>query len=63
MITPGDIMSTSGHVQYIGGYHESIRGCSVHRDFQYKLKGFYEIAPPHESWNPPDVLMVSPPMS
>ena len=33
-----DIMSTSGDVQYIGGYHEYIggyhdyiRGCSVHR--------------------------------
>ena len=23
-------MSTSGDVQYIGGYHEHIRGCSVH---------------------------------
>ena len=23
-------MSTSGDVQYIGGYHEYIRGCSVH---------------------------------
>ena len=34
----GDIMSTSGDVPYIGGYHdecggyhEYIRGCSVHR--------------------------------
>ena len=34
-------MSTSGDVQYIGGYHEYIRGyheyiggCSVHRSFQ-----------------------------
>ena len=34
----GDIMSTSGHVQYIreyhyecGGYHVYIGGCSVHR--------------------------------
>ena len=24
-------MSTSGDVQYIGGYHEYIGGCSVHR--------------------------------
>ena len=24
-------MSTSGDVQYIGGYHEYIGGCSVHQ--------------------------------
>ena len=30
----GGYMSTSG------GYHEYIGGCSVHQDFQYKLKGF-----------------------
>ena len=27
----GDIMSTLGGFQYTGGYHEYIRGCSVHR--------------------------------
>ena len=38
MMHVGDIMSTSGDVQYIGdikstlgGYHEYIGGCSVHR--------------------------------
>ena len=31
MSTSGDIMSPSGGVQYIGGYHEYIRECSVHR--------------------------------
>ena len=60
----GDTMST------LGGYHEYIRGCSVHqgdimmhvegyhacggissihRSFQYKLKGFSHLAPPHAS--------------
>ena len=39
----GDIMST------LGGYHEYIGGCSVHRSFQQKLKGFYQVAPPHVS--------------
>ena len=45
MIHVGDTMSTSGDVQYIGGYHEDIMstsggyheyigGCSVHRGFQ-----------------------------
>ena len=38
-----------GGVQYIGGYHEYIEGCSVHRSFQYKLKGFCHLAPPHAS--------------
>ena len=56
MIHVGDTMSTSGDVQYIGGYHEYIGGyheyiggCSVHRSFQQKLKGFYQVAPPHVS--------------
>ena len=31
MIHVGDTMSTSGDVQHIGGYHEYIGGCSVHR--------------------------------
>ena len=31
MGTLGDIMSTMGGVQYIGGYHEYIGRCSVHR--------------------------------
>ena len=48
MIHVGDTMSTWGDVQYIGGYHEYIRGimstsggyheyiggCSVHRSFK-----------------------------
>ena len=50
-------MSTSGgYHEYIGGYHEYIRGyheyiggCSVHQSFQQKLKGFYQVAPPHVS--------------
>ena len=37
-----DIMSTLNDVPYIGG-------CSVHWGFQYKLKGFYHLAPPHAS--------------
>ena len=54
--TCGDTMSTSGDVQYImgtmstsRGYHEYIRGCSVHWGFQQKLEGFYQLAPPHAS--------------
>ena len=31
MMHVGDMMSTSEDVQYIGKYHEYIRGCSVHR--------------------------------
>ena len=31
MMHVGDIMSTSGDVQYIRGYHEYIGRCSVHR--------------------------------
>ena len=34
MIHVGDIMSTSGDVQYIG--------------FSIQIKGFYQLAPPHE---------------
>ena len=56
MMHVGDIISSSGDVQYIGGfmmhvvgYHEYIEGCSVHRGFPYKLKGFYQLAPPHTS--------------
>ena len=45
----GDIVSTSGDVQYIRGYHEYMGGCSVHRGFQYKFKGFCYLAPPHAS--------------
>ena len=43
MSRSGDIMSTLGDVQYIGGYHEYIGGCSVHRDFQYKSKDFINL--------------------
>ena len=50
MSTSGDIMSTSGDIMSTsGGYHEYIGGCSVHRSFQWKLKGFYQVAPPHVS--------------
>ena len=46
-----DIMGCSVHrgdiMMHVGGYHEYIRGCSVHRGFQYKLKGFCHLAPPH----------------
>ena len=46
----GDTMSTSGgYHEYIGGYHEYIEGCSVHRNFQQKLKEFYQVTPPHVS--------------
>ena len=52
----GDTMSTLEDVQYIGGYHDAcggyheyIGGCSGRRGFQYKLKGFYQLAPPHAS--------------
>ena len=41
-----------GDVQYIGGYHDScggyyeyIRGCSVHRGFQYKSKPLINLLP------------------
>ena len=59
--TLGDTMST------LGGYHKYIGVCSVHRSFQYKLKGFITLLPhmhhgipPMYSWYPPDVLMISP---
>ena len=29
MTTSGDIISTSGDVQYIGGYHDACRGFSI----------------------------------
>ena len=34
-------MSTSGDVQYIGGYHEYIGGCSVHRGDTMSTSGGY----------------------
>ena len=49
-----------------GGYHEYIEGCSVHWDFQQKLKGFHQLAAPNVKMispnvlNIPDVIMVSP---
>ena len=37
------MFSTSGGVQYIGGYHEYIRGCSVHRgDIMMNVGGYHE---------------------
>ena len=36
-------MSTSGGVQYIGGYHEYIGECSVHRgDITMHVGGYHE---------------------
>ena len=58
MSTSGYIMSTLRVFSTSGGYHEYIRACSVHRGFQYKLKGFCHLAPPHASY-PPEVLMIS----
>ena len=55
----GDIMSTSG------GYHEYIGGCSAHwgmfstSEFSIEIERLYQVAPPHVSWYPPDVFMVS----
>ena len=46
-------MSTSGDVQYIGGYHEYIGG------FQYKSKAFMNLLP-HMNHDTPDVLKISP---
>ena len=37
-------MSTSGGVQYIGGYHEYIGGCSVHRGDTISTSGGYHDA-------------------
>ena len=45
MTTSGDIMSTSRDVQYIGGYHEYIGDCSVHRVFNRNLKDFINLLP------------------
>ena len=37
------MFSTSGGVQYIGGYHEYIGGCSVHRgDIIMNVGGYHE---------------------
>ena len=41
----------------LGGYHEYIRGCSVHQGdtmiqvggYHEYMKGFYQVAPPHVS--------------
>ena len=50
MSTSGDFMSTlGGYHDACGGYHECIGGCSVHWGFQYKLKGFCHLAPPHDT--------------
>ena len=36
-------MSTSGDVQYIGGYHEYIGGCSVHQRGMFSTsEGYHE---------------------
>ena len=49
MSTSGDIVSTSGgYHEYIGAV-QYVGGCSVHQSFQQKLKGFYQVAPPHVS--------------
>ena len=50
MSTSVDFMSTlGGYHDACGGYHEYIEGCSVHWGFQYTLKGFCHLAPPHAS--------------
>ena len=41
MSTSGDIMSTSGGVQYIGGIPRVHRGCSVHRRDTMSTSGGY----------------------
>ena len=44
LVHRGDIMmhvgSTSWDVQYIGGYHEYIGGCSVHRGYHEYIRVF-----------------------
>ena len=40
----GDIMSTLGGVQYIGGYHEYTGGCSVHQGVIMSTPGGYQDA-------------------
>ena len=40
-INQGDIMSTSGDVQYIRGYHDECGGCSVHRRDTMSTSGGY----------------------
>ena len=32
-------------MMHVGGYHEYIGGCSVHRGFQYKSKAFMNLLP------------------
>ena len=34
MSTSGDVQYIGGYHEYIGGYHEYVGGCSVHRGFQ-----------------------------
>ena len=46
MSTSGDILSTLGDVQYIGGYHDSCGGASSYKPLIYIEN--------------PDVLMISP---
>ena len=54
----GTIMHLEGVMNHVGLYHEYIRGCSVHRGFQYKSKAF-TILLSHMNHNiPSDVLMV-----
>ena len=38
----GDIMSTSGISRYMWGYHEYIRGCSVHWGTMSTSRGYHE---------------------
>ena len=37
-----EMFSTSGGVQHIGGYHEYIGGCSVHRGYHNECGGYHE---------------------
>ena len=55
-IGEGDIMSTLGDVQYIGGYHDACRDTmSASEDimstsgFSIEIEMIYQLAPPHAS--------------
>ena len=61
MSTLGDILSTSGNVQYIGGISWFMVGGQVDKSVWFILKTpMYSWYPPRASWYLPDVLMISP---
>ena len=48
MMHVGDTMSTSeGIMMHVGGISLVHRGMFSTSGFQYKMKGFYQLAPPH----------------